>query len=317
MEQSESAAGNLDRTGFIVTPWVKQTLSDLEIITDRQVVEFILPEDVNHYFFIGELGRPARKYEFGGLYNPKTRVIKVQRGYAPGEIDLNAHADFIAPRLDNDGEIHDVMFHTHPWSANSPISYYTEDPINSCRPSEGDRSTLLSERAAEEDDFGIERPVKAIVSSRGYLCEMIASGLNFNEDKCVAAEMELGQIQEIKQLMGLAPLVWIGNLAKDDFTRKHLLDELERFYTEKADRSKTFSDKVRQVVAIVQDDVRDKKALDMLIEGIVGHFPKYPSKIYLRNKGFTPLQIESALSMFGYSEEIFQVMESEGIKKIV
>lgn len=52
--------------GFNRTPWLDKKILEIEQLKPGQTVEFLVSQDINHHFFIAELGKPARAYEFGG-----------------------------------------------------------------------------------------------------------------------------------------------------------------------------------------------------------------------------------------------------------
>lgn len=304
-----------EEKGFKKTRWLDGLIRDIELLKHDYLAETNLPKNIDYRFCISEIGKPQRLHEFSGVYSPSTRLIQIKRGYAPFEIgNINPHSDFVHYKPKPDGTLDEIIFHTHPWKENDPKHYFRE-PINSCRPSKEDIDSLLAARVAEEDDFNVYRTVTSLISSRGYLCMMKAEGLNYDENLIKDIGLTGHQIQLLKRLMTLLPQEHIENLAKDN-SRNKLLEKVTDFYTVKSDKSKSFRDKMIQLKSEAAPLMKDEKALDILLQEIGGHFPVYPSKIFLENNGFTTHQIQTTQDMFGYSQEIFQVIEQKGLVKI-
>jgi hypothetical protein len=86
---------------FTRTAELNDLLAEIEQLEAGVTVEFDLPEPTDYRFFIAELGKPSRAFEFGGLYDLATRSVRLVRGYAAGERSERgafspAHVPFLA-----------------------------------------------------------------------------------------------------------------------------------------------------------------------------------------------------------------------------
>lgn len=303
--------------GFNHTPWLDKKIPEIEQLKPEQTVEFLVPQDIDYRFFIAELGKPARAYEFGGVYNPRTRSIKIVRGYAPGERGgfSPAGTSFIKPRINPDGKTtDDIFFHTHPWQEKSPIGFFNI-PKNSCRPIEGDIDNVTALRMIEEED-GFERTAVSIIGSRGYISVTEASGIRLDESALESAGVSEAQIQKIKGHLALVPPVWTKNFAKDGQSEQELVKLVEDFYLKrKTDKSTLHSQKIKDLRQKLIPYVREG-SLDKLIEALSGEFPKYPQGGFLQNLGLEKQQIELVQQMAGVKISLYQVEDGVGLKMV-
>lgn len=303
--------------GFNRTPWFDKKIPEVEQLKPEQTVEFLIPPDIDYRFFISELGKPARSYEFGGVYNPKTRSIKIVKGYAPGERGgfSPAGTSFIKPRINPDGKtIDDIFFHTHPWQEKNPISFFNI-PVNSCRPIEGDIDNVMALRMIEEED-GFERTVVSIIGSRGYISVTEANGIQLDESALESAGVSAVQLQKIKIHLALVPPVWTKNYAKDGQSEQGLVKLVEDFYMKRrTDKSALHSQKIKDLRQKLTPYVREG-SLDKLIEAFSGEFPKYTQSAFLRNMGLTDQQIKLVQQMTGVKISLFQVEDIVGLKTV-
>ena len=303
--------------GFKRTSWLDKKIPEIEQLKPEETVEFLVPQDIDHRFFIAELGKPARAYEFGGVYNPKTRSIRIVRGYAPGERGgfSSAGTSFIKPRINPDGKTtDDIFFHTHPWQEKSPISFFNI-PENSCRPIEGDIDNVMALRMIEEED-GFERTVVSIIGSRGYISVTESSGIQLYESSLKSVGVSEIQLQKIKGHLALVPPVWTKNYAKDGQSEQELVKLVEDFYIKRrADKNTLHSQKTRDLRKKLTPHVREG-SLDKLIEALSGEFPKYTQSAFLRNLGLTDQQIKLVQQMTGVKISLYQVEDSVGLKMV-
>lgn len=303
--------------GFQNTQWLEDAIKKLEQLKPKQIAEFSLPADIDYRFFIAQLGRPSRTFEFGGLYNPKTRSTKIIRGYAAMEQGgfSPPATNFLRPRLNEDGKTtDDIFFHTHPWHEKNMISYYNI-PVNSCKPSDSDTNNAMALRMIEEED-GFERTVISIIGSRGYVSITESSGIHLDDAVLKDSGISDNQLLEIKRFLALEPPVWTENFAKDPQSESQLLTLVQDFYREKqTDRTVLHAEKLRKLKEAVAPFVNADN-LDGLISSLAGELPKYPGKQYLRNLGLEATQIERVQSMTGVRRSIYQVEENMGIKEV-
>lgn len=303
--------------GFNRTPWLDKKIPEVEELKPGETVEFLIPQDIDHRFFIAELGKPARTYEFGGVYNPQTRSIKIVRGYAPGERGgfSPAGTSFVKPRINPDGKTtDDIFFHTHPWQEKSPISFFNI-PQNSCRPIEGDVDNVMALRMIEEED-GFGRAVESIIGSRGHISVTEANGIQLDESVLKSAEVSEIQLQKLKGHLALVPPIWIKNYAKDVQSEHDLVEIVEDFYLKKGtDKDTRHSQKIRDLRKALTPYVREG-SMDKLIDALSSQFPKYPQSAFLLNLGLTDHQIKLVTQMSGVKISLYQVEEGVGLKMI-
>jgi len=309
--------------GFICTKWMKDTLEEIEGLELGVKKEFILPKDVNHLFFISELGRPIRSFELGGLYNPSTRSMILTRGPKAQERGLrDPGVEFMPPRRDSEGKSEDIFFHTHTWNPDGPIQYI-KDPSKTCRPSNNDIDKTLTVRMIEEE-AGEDKTIISIISSGGFLSITEAKGAKLDEDRLRKSGISDEQLLKIKSLLALAPPSWIVNFAKDKTSEEKLVIAAKRLYDlKREDTTSSFSEKLalfRNQAADLTKEVMKRGerflGIDLLIEKLNVHFPKYPTHSYLKNIGFSEDQIALLQSMVGLETSVFKVEEGVGITEI-
>ncbi len=302
--------------GFNCIPWLDKKIPEIEQLKPEETVEFLLPREIDHRFFIAELGSPARDYEFGGVYNPNTRSMKIIRGHALGERGgfSPAGTSFLKPRLNPDGKTtDDIFFHTHPWQEKNPISFFNI-PKNSCRPIEGDIDNVMALRMIEEED-GFERTVISIIGSRGFISVTEASGIRLDESVLDTAGLTKAQLLKIKGRLALVPPVWIKNYAKNEQSEQELVRLVGNFYRErKANRNTLYSQKIRDLKQELTPYVQEG-SLDKLVQSLSGEFPKYPQDAFLKNQELTDKQIKLVQQMTGVKISLYQVEEGVGLKK--
>lgn len=303
--------------GFNRTPWLDKKILEIEQLEPGQTVEFLISQDIDHRFFIAELGRPARAYEFGGVYNPKTRSIKIVRGYASGERGgfSPAGTSFVKSRINSDGKtIDDIFFHTHPWQEKDPISFFNI-PENSCRPIKTDINNVMALRKTEEE-YGFERTVVSIIGSRGYISITETNGIQLDEAALIKAGVLGNQLQEIMGHLALVPPIWTKNFAKDGQSEQELVKLVEDFYLKKrTDKSTLHSQKIKDLRQKLTPYVQEG-SLDKLIETLSDEFPKYPQRAFLRDLGLTDQQIKLVQQMTGVKISLYQVEEGVGLKMV-
>lgn len=308
-----------DISRFKKTPLLEEILDSAEQLKGREKREFYLPEDVDIFFFIAELGRPARDHEIGGLIDPTSRSTLLFGGFASdfsGGIERPANIQFEPPREKSGGIVEDIMFHTHPWNPNPSSPVERKKSLRSyCSPSPGDINSLLSWKILEEED-GIVRPVISVVSSRGFITIMEAVGQRYDEELLRQGGFSLEQIQHVKELLALAPHKWIRNLVQGESQKDELFRLAEEFYQNKKKRSMPIRDLVEGLKGSAQNLVRGGKELEKLIQDVTRHFPEYHTITYLTNVGFTPHQIPIIQNMYGYQESLYQVTEELGMVEL-
>lgn len=312
--------------GFIRTPWLDEKIKEVERLKAEERVEFLLPAEIDHRFFIAELGRPAREYEFGGIYNPKTRSMIVSRGYAQGERGgfSNPAARFVPPRLNNDSKTSDdLFFHTHPWETKAMIGYYNI-PQNCCEPSDSDVNNIMAVRQIEEND-GFKRKIESIIGSRGYISVTEVSGIDLNADTLLQAGISGDAVQKIKIKLGLAPEIYFKNFAKDQVSESELISILETFYTENISNKETpLRQRIEELKAKVSEYIKQdqdrygKDSFSRLTESISQHieYPKNLETTFLKGLGLNDEQANLVQKMSGVKISVYRVKEGIGLEGI-
>lgn len=304
-----------DKSKFIRSPWLVAVLDQIESMEIGQVAETKLPPDIDFYFFYSELGAVSRPFEFGSLYNPKTRSVRLKRGFTAGEGGHdNPHVDFLNPRVNPDGSIDDILIHTHPWYPKHSISSL-RDPVNACEPSPKDLSSILSQRLIEEED-GYERTVSQIISSGRHVCIMETDGIKLNEEYLLSLGIDSSSILELKRRLSLAPPVWITNYA-DQGSAEQLSRVIHEYYTRRrTDRSTHNYYKVRDLREQLSPLVMDNKALESLIDNLQSHLPEFPYEHQLRSMGIPDEYIPLVQSMVGLRRATYRVDIEKGLERV-
>jgi len=311
-EPDQSSGIAHPKEGFQKTSWLDQTIPVLEKLQPEQTVELVIPQGMDYRFFIAELGRSARPYEFGGVCNPNTGSTIVIKGYAVGEKAAfsNATTSFVKSRSNPDGSTDDIFFHTHPWSEDEPLRELRQ-PDSSCRPSDSDINNTMALRTIEEE-AGFERTVVLIIGSRGFISVTEASGVKFNESSLTQAGLTDSQILEIKRYLALSPPVWLKNYAKDPASEADLIRIVNEYYLRRTtDKSASFSTKKQelqeQIRPYVKNDSYRRDDLQRLVDSLTSHFPKYPGGGFLTNIGLSPEQSAMVKHMTGVTITVFKV----------
>jgi hypothetical protein len=305
--------------GFRTSPWLEETILKLEQLEpEQQTAEFKIPPNIDYRYFIARLGQSQRAYEFGGIYNPKTRSMKVLRGFAPGEkhgFGFATSTSFMEPRLNVDGKTtDDIFFHTHPWNEENVISYY-KIPENSCKPSDTDTNNTMALRLIEEED-GFERTVVSIIGSRGYISITEASGIHLNETLLREFGVTDDQLLQIKRDWALEPPVWTKNFARDSQSEQLLVDLVKDFYHDRqTDRTISYSTKLKKLKEKILPYVSIGMS-DRLIDDLARELPKYPEKHHLYNQGLTDSQAALVQQMSGVKISVYKVEDGVGLKEM-
>ncbi len=313
--------------GFKKNEWVNKTIKEAEQLEKEEALEFLLPKDIDYRFFISELGKPARDYEFGGIYNPKTRSMILARGYASGDRGgfSNPSARFIPPRPNSDGKTSDdLFFHTHPWEKNSTVGYFNI-PQNCCKPSDSDVKNIMAVRQIEEND-GFKRNVESIIGSRGYISITEVSGIDLNTDKLLKAGIAEKDIQKIKIKLSLAPELYFKNFAKNEVSATKLISALNDFYTENisskdiplSQRIESFRLKVSEYTRKDKDRFGEDGS-SKLGKAIFEHiqFPQSLGRVFLEdNLNLTNRQMKLVQEMSGVKISVYKVKEDSGLELV-
>lgn len=309
---------HVDQTSdkLTITPWMQDKLHEIENLKSGSKLTFDLPPEVDHLFFITNLGIPQRDNEFGGLFNPSTRSMIILRESSPGAGDFDTSVAFLTPRLNADGKTtDDIFFHTHPWNNNSAISYYQE-PKNSCRPSDQDTSNAMALQLIEEED-GFKRTVISIVSSRGFISVTEARGIRLDEASLKDLGVTNNQVLEIKRVLSFSPPEWIKNYAEDEEAGAHLVEEVENYYhSRRTDPGSSNLEKLQLLTGKIRPLVKDERQLNKLVGQIGSHFPKYPKIYQLEQLGLTNEQALGIEQMLGISISMFQLTQDGTFLKV-
>lgn len=322
----------VENPGFKRTPWINETIQQAENLALNEGLQTTLPADVDIHFFIAELGRPSRDFEIGGVFNPKTRSILLRRGVNNAERQsfmAAAHVGNLPLRRNADQTTDDISFHTHPWKEQSTDP--REAPVRRCQPSTGDDSdvsTMLSFRAIEEE-VGQDTKIVAIVSAGGYITICEAAGVRVEETVLKDAGLSDEQIREVKVFFGLEWPLWALNwVRKDDPTATETMRlALDRWYwRKKHDFSVSPKQRMQDFLAETRGTSEPEfdrrrgyvRQSEILAEHLYMHFPSYPSVNHrdLQQLGLSREQIELLISMAGYSQKTYQVIENKGLEEI-
>lgn len=301
--------------GFENDPRLDEKLAEIERMAPGDKMEIDLPEGVDYRFFISELGRPDRDFEFSGVCDPKTGSVVIVRGYSPtNRLFDRMHVDSVSPRRDKEGMTDDVFFHTHPHSSSGPI-HSRMKPEDFCAASSGDVDSLMALREIEEEN-GLKRPIVSIVGSNGFISVLETSGIDFNEELLAQSGIDEGQLLKIKQELAIEPPVWTKNMAKNEDSESGLVAAVTDFYHKKsADMSTSYSQKIKELRISVAPYVEPKR-LEKFIDDMKMQLPKYPSKPYLNNIGLDDRQVALVHQMTGIKQSIYKVTAGEGMQKM-
>lgn len=303
--------------GFDRTDWLKSTLLDLEKLQPGERTEIVIPRNIDIRFFIAELGRPARSFEFGGIYSPTSRSMIVVRGFGAGERGVfhPPQTPFIRPRLAPDKKTtDDQFFHTHPWEESPNNRFFTE-PINSCRPIGSDVDNVMRVQMIEAED-GFERVVSSTIGSRGFISITEAKGVHLDEAVLLGSGITHDQIDQIKTLLAMNAPVWTKNFAKDQDTEVTLVATVNQFFIDKReDKTTSFATKMETLKEKLSPLVREG-SLERMIEELLRLAPRFPNSNFFRNIGLNPQQTQLVAQMVGVEIKIYEVIEGEGLKLV-
>lgn len=301
--------------GFDRTDWLDAMLLELETLQPGERVEITIPSNIDIRFFIAELGRPARRFEYGGIYNPISKSMIIVRGYSAGERSVFSppQTPFVRPRLELDGKTtDDQFFHTHPWEENPSINRLAT-PIESCRPVGSDVDNVMRVQMIEEED-GFERVVSSTIGSRGFISITEAKGVHLDEAVLLGSGITHYQIDQIKTLLAMKAPIWTKNFAKDPTCEETVVAIVDQFFVDKRfDKTTSFATKMETLKEKLSPFIR-ADSLERLIEELLGLAPRFPTPTFLHNIGLNPTQILLVTSMVGVDVKIYEVIEGEGLK---
>ncbi|MCU0652744.1 MAG: hypothetical protein MUD10_00600 [Candidatus Pacebacteria bacterium] len=329
-ERIENNQEKILESGFERCEELNQLLAEIEDMAPNERKEFSLPVNVDYRYFISELGRPDRNFEFGGICNPRTGSIVIIRGVAPEGPFAVANAEIPSLRRRKDGETEDIPFHTHPiFRENRRLAKRDHKPEDFCKASNGDIDSIMAFRAVEEDE-GLSRKITQITSSNGYIGILESDGIRLDDNRLQEAGVSPEQLNKIKELLAIIPPIWIKNLAKNSESEAPLVKLVEEFYCRrKIDTQISFAKRVRELASMARpymideknknkydDGEKIKKKMKSFTDGIENNFPHYPGGGYLNNIGLDDQQATLVREMMGVKETIFKVVEGIGLEKI-
>ncbi len=316
-EETKSLTGEAGE--FKPNLWLDNTIQTIETLSPNQRVEIFLPEKINPYFFISELGRKPRTYEIGGIYNQKTRSVIVTRGGTSFQANPfgREYVVFPAPRINPDGSSDDLLFHTHPPRVGS-----AQDCLPSVGGAEGDDlSNTLNLSIIEKWD-NYRRTLVSVVASGGSISITESTGPEIDDKKLLEAGVTREQIILVKRRLGLYPSYGLENRSLSTKNGLTVFQAIKDFY-ENCENDKTtgYMEKYRKFEADLKNKADEygltQKDLEKLIKYLREHEQtrQYVGRTFLENSGFTREQASLIQSMYGLKITVYRVDE-DGMTKL-
>ncbi len=271
---------------------------------------------------MSEIGDRPRSYEFGGFFNPSTREISIVRGfendtYGPFTgVGVNFKPELIS--RDEQGRVSGLFWHTHPWNqVASTLGGKREVDKNRCLPGDRDNTILMAMSRIEQEEGHGGTPLVSIIGSKGYISITTASGLAWNREQFLSAQIPTETVEALEKSLGIVPPIWIRNLAspgKED----ELFGEVKGYYQKKLAFDGSFSSEIDVFLdGLEQNSLlnaawasrRYSSARLSLRAEMLHSLPDFSFR-WLESRGLTTEQVQLVKTQIGIQTQVYTVNEA-------